>query len=86
MEWVFPNALAESVRRTAALRGQHASRLALRDPDDQWPPLNRVPETRICPLAPLPYRHEAPRIFQEGLNRYYTDPFCRSCGGVVSGG
>lgn len=86
MEWVFPNALAESVKRTADRRGQHANRFAVRDPDDKWPALYRVPPTKICPLASVPWRHEAPRIFQSEYKRYFVDPFCRSCGGVVSGG
>ena len=86
MEWVFPNALAESVKRTAERHGQHANRFASRDPDDKWPPLYRVPPQNLCPLAPTRWPHEAPRIFQSEFKRYFTDPFCRTCGGLVAGG
>jgi hypothetical protein len=81
-EWVFPNAIAESVRRTATLKGEHANRIELRDPDDRWPPFRRVSADDSCEGASNLRRHET-SVIRKG-EREFTDPFCRTCGELVA--
>lgn len=80
-EWQFPNAIAESVARTAALRGQNPNRLEIRDFDDRWPPFERVSPTGRCGRASELAVHEGSWLDQRG--RRFFDPFCRHCGALV---
>jgi len=80
--WAFPNALASSVSRTAILRGQHANRLEIRDPDDNWPPLRRVIPTNRCNGGANLVNHRTSIVEQSG--RSFEDPFCATCGGLVT--
>ena len=91
MGWEFPNAIAESVKRTATLRGQHAGRLEIRDSNDRWPEFALVSPRDLCQAAPLRVAHEGSVRYQEGgkwngQDRHFFDPFCRSCGVLVAGG
>lgn len=74
-EWRFPNAIAESVKRDAFFRGQHANRLEIRDWGDKWPEFVRAPRHQGCPVTGGVTRHEP-------LGR---DPFCSRCGVLVEG-
>jgi hypothetical protein len=82
-EWVFPNPLAESIRKTAVLRGQHANRIEIRDFADRWPDFVRVSPMERCPAAAGLMAHEG-SVVKQG-ERVFEDPFCRSCGRLVAG-
>lgn len=83
-EWAFPNAIAESVRRTAALKGQHANRLEMRDVEWPLPLFLRVDSRERCVGASNLRRHEPTEVVQG--ERKFTDPFCRTCGRLVASG
>ncbi len=74
-EWTFPNAFAESIRRTAELRGQDANRLEIRDFEDKWPPAGSVSGSDTCPQASGVFVHDALE------NR----SFCKWCGSLIAG-
>lgn len=74
-EWQFPNAIAESVRRSAELRGQHSNRLEIRDWADKWPDfVSRPAEGQCEQYAGVQGVHSAGR-----------DSFCTRCGVLVQG-
>ena len=84
VEWEFPNAIAESARRTAKLKGQHADRIEIREPGDKWPPFHRVSSRERCSGASNLRIHEGTFVTQ-GERRFF-DPFCRTCGYLVDAG
>ena len=75
-EWQFPNAIAESVKRSAELRGQNAHRLEIRDWQDRWPSEVIVERWGTCPRTGGLFVHETP----DGQS------FCKHCGSLVAGG
>ena len=80
-EWEFPNAIAESVKVTAALKGQHANRIEIRDAGDNWPTLHVVSPRDRCSGASNLRVHEGTTVTQG--ERKFFDPFCRTCGYLV---
>lgn len=72
---MFPNAIAESVRRSAQLRGQWPDRLEVRDPGDQYPQLLRVSPSELCSTLVIA-KHEPGKSGPK-------DPFCRGCDRLV---
>jgi hypothetical protein len=77
-EWQFPNAIAMHVKRTAELKGQHANRLEIRDPDDKWPkPPPRSTTRTVCFGSAV---SDSPTPFHQ---REDYGPFCRHCGNLI---